>query len=201
MRFVYARHAARVPQLPLSSLRSRSPPNRHSSDVNRYETLRILPGENSWLAHVREIVSSNVSSGSDSMRTLQWAITGAVAMALAGCGADEISSAGSAGNITINNPPPSSGNPSPGPGAPGDVQPAAGCPTIEDPAGLRDYGTITGPTGTYRVCALPNRFTRSATLPRVPGLLYTLDGRVDVGFDNGPVPQDDEESVVLTIEP
>lgn len=135
------------------------------------------------------------------MRTLQWAITGAVAMALAGCGADEISSAGSAGNITINNPPPSSGNPSPGPGAPGDVQPAAGCPTIEDPAGLRDYGTITGPTGTYRVCALPNRFTRSATLPRVPGLLYTLDGRVDVGFDNGPVPQDDEESVVLTIEP
>lgn len=135
------------------------------------------------------------------MRTFQWVIAGAVAMALVGCGADEISSAGSGGTITINNPPASGSDPGPNPGGPSGVEPAAGCPTIDDPAGLRDYGTITGPTGTYRVCALPSRVTRSTTLTRVPGLLYALDGRVDVGSDNGAVPSADEQSVVLTIEP
>jgi hypothetical protein len=138
-------------------------------------------------------------------RTCQWIIAGAVAAALAGCGgADEIASAGSAGGLTIiNSPatnPDSNSNPTPGQTGTGGVQPAAGCPTIADPAGLRDDGTITGPTGTYRVCTLPNQLTRSVTLARIPGLLYALDGRVDVGPDRGPVPTSDAP-VVLTIEP
>lgn len=135
------------------------------------------------------------------MRTSQWIIASAVALALAGCGSDEISSAG-AGNVTINNPPAANPDPTPDPDPqdPDLAQPAAGCPTITDPAGLRDDGTITGPTGTYRVCALPNQVTRSVTLTRVPGLLYALDGRVDVGPDRGAAPTDDDP-VVLTIEP
>ena len=135
------------------------------------------------------------------MKVKYWLVAGAVAAALAGCGADEISSAGSSGNVTINNPP-ATNNPDPTPTDPDAdlVQPANGCPTIADPAGLRDDGTITGPTGTYRVCALPGQLTASATLARVPGLLYALDGRVDVGPDRGAAPTADAP-VVLTIEP
>nr|WP_298719874.1 hypothetical protein [uncultured Steroidobacter sp.] len=136
------------------------------------------------------------------MKTYQWIIASAVAMALAGCGADEISSAGAGGPITINNPP--AQNPDPGPGPDpgnGGVQPAAGCPTIANPIGLTDSGTISGPTGTYRVCDLPARFTASSTLPRVAGLLYALHDRVDVGNDLGPAATAGEASVTLTIEP
>lgn len=133
------------------------------------------------------------------MRTFQWIIAGAVAAALAGCGADEISSAGSAGNVTINNQAPTNPDPVPDPDPQG-VEAAAGCPTIADPAGLRDDGTISGPTGSYRVCALPNQLTASVNLTRVPGLLYALDGRVDVGPDRGAAPTADAP-VVLTIQP
>jgi len=135
------------------------------------------------------------------MRMKSLALMSVVCAALAGCGgADEISSAGSAGNVTINNPPPSGSSTGGGTSAPQGVQPATGCPTIDDPAGLRDDGTITGPTGTYRICALPNQITRSVVLARVPGLLYALDGRVDVGPDRGAAPTADAP-VVLTIQP
>ncbi|HWL61289.1 MAG TPA: hypothetical protein VNQ32_00680 [Steroidobacteraceae bacterium] len=119
------------------------------------------------------------------MNTVRLMVAGIVAASLAGCGADEIVSPGSGGNITINNPP--ANPPGNGGGDPGDdlVEPASGCPTIANNPGLRDDGTITGPTGTYRVCALPARFTTSTALQRFPGLLYALDGRVDVGCDLG----------------
>jgi hypothetical protein len=83
------------------------------------------------------------------------------------------------------------------------VSPAAGCPTIDNPVGLGDRGTITGPTGTYRICELPAKFTRSATLPRVAGLLYALGGRVDVGDDCGAsgTPAGLACGVTLTIQP
>jgi hypothetical protein len=119
--------------------------------------------------------------------------------ALAACGADRIESPGSGGNITINNPPPTPTQPTT-PTTPTLVTPATGCPTIEDSAGLTDRGTITGPTGTYRVCELPARITRSTTLTRIPGLLYSLGGRVDVGLDRGAAPTTDA-AVVLTIQP
>jgi hypothetical protein len=141
------------------------------------------------------------------MRTLRWMIASAVAVALAGCGADEISSAGSSGSVTINNPPPTTTppptDPDPTP-TPTLVTPAAGCPTISNPEPtpiLVDAGTVTGPTGTYRVCDLPATLTVNATLPRIAGLLYALPGRVNVGTDLGPTFTTGEAAVTLTIQP
>ncbi|MCP5328138.1 MAG: hypothetical protein R3E75_04465 [Steroidobacteraceae bacterium] len=120
---------------------------------------------------------------------------------LAACGADSVESPGSGGNITINNPAPTAPTPpAPELETPNLVTPANGCPTIDEPAGLADRGTLTGPTGTYRICELPARFTRSSTLTRVPGLLYSLGGRVDIGLDRGAAPTADAP-VVLTIQP
>jgi hypothetical protein len=105
-------------------------------------------------------------------------------LALAGCGANDIASPGSGGNITINNP----AAPTPTPVTPTPVPTvtaASGCPTIADPQGLTDGGVISGPTGSYRVCTLPRTIKVSTTLPKVTGLAYQMNGRVDVGCDGG----------------
>ena len=112
-------------------------------------------------------------------------------VALSGCGANDIASPGTGGNVTINNttnnPPAPAPTPTPTPTPTSTLVSAApGCPTIANDFGLQDGGTITGPTGTYRVCNLPRQITRSSTLPFVRGLLYQLNGRVDVGYDAGP---------------
>jgi hypothetical protein len=105
------------------------------------------------------------------------------ALALAGCGPSDIASPGTGGDVIINNPAPT---PTPTPtGGSGNVTAAAGCPTISDPQGLSDQGTITGPTGTWRVCRLPALIKASTTLPKVAGLLYEINGRVNVGCDGG----------------
>jgi hypothetical protein len=132
------------------------------------------------------------------MRSAQRMIALAIATTLAGCGADDISTPGNTGNVTINNPPPVTNNPPPPTSTL--VTPAAGCPTITDPAGLRDAGTITGPTGEYRVCELPARLTVNTTLEKFAGMLYSINGRVDVGLDRGAAPTADA-AVVLTIRP
>jgi hypothetical protein len=59
--------------------------------------------------------------------------------------------------------------------------------------------TITGPTGTYRVCTLPATITSSDTLPRIPGLLYALGGQTFVGTDQGFTSSN--TAVTLTVEP
>jgi len=133
------------------------------------------------------------------MKSLQWITAGTLALALAGCGAEEIASPGNSGNVTINNPPPVDNDPDPPP-TNDLVTPASGCPTISDPAGLTDSGTISGPTGEYRVCELPNQFTVSTTLEKFAGVLYAINGRVDVGPDRGAAPTGDA-AVVLTIRP
>lgn len=120
-------------------------------------------------------------------------------MALAACGPDEIVSPGTGGNVTINN---TTNNPAPTPTPTPTstlVAAAAGCPTIANPVGLTDEGTITGPEGTWRVCALPARFTASSTLTQVKGLLYRLPGRVDVGTDQGAASTN--TVVTLTVDP
>lgn len=128
------------------------------------------------------------------------AVAGIVTMlAMTGCGADSIGSPG-AGSVTINNPP-ATPTPTPGPTSPPTVTPAAGCPTIADPQGLTDSGTIQGPTGTYRVCTLPARINRSITLAKLSGVLYRLGGRVDVGTDGGPTASAADTNVTLTIDP
>mgnify|MGYP004452329417 FL=1 len=55
--------------------------------------------------------------------------------------------------------------------------------------------------GEYRVCTLPARFTASSTLPYIEGLLYRIDGRVDVGTDGGAADTGADTDVELTIEP
>ncbi len=128
-------------------------------------------------------------------------VIGCSLVALAGCGADQIVSPGTGGDIIINNPPPTPGpapTPTPTP-TQSLVTPAAGCPTISTPAGLTDAGTITGPTGTYRVCRLPATFTSNDTLRFVPGLLYEIRDRVNVGTDQGF--SSTNTAVTLTIEP
>jgi hypothetical protein len=106
-------------------------------------------------------------------------------LALSACGPEDIASPGTGGNITINNPPAPAPTPTPTPAPPTLVTAAAGCPTIADPQGLTDSGTISGPEGTWRVCTLPRAIRASSTLPRVNGLVYQLNGRVDVGCDGG----------------
>lgn len=113
-------------------------------------------------------------------------VLGASVIALAGCGADEIVSPGTGGDIIINNPTPT---PTPAP-TPTPTQalvtPAAGCPTISSTGGLTDLGTIDNtPTGSYRVCQLPGTFNANDRLPYVAGLLYQISGRVNVGTDQG----------------
>lgn len=105
------------------------------------------------------------------------------ALALMGCGPGDIASPGSGGDVIINPAP--TPTPTPTPTGGGTVTPASGCPTIADAQGLTDAGTISGPTGEYRVCRLPSLIRTSTTLPKVPGLLYQINGRVDVGCDGG----------------
>lgn len=105
------------------------------------------------------------------------------ALALAGCGPEDIASPGTGGNVTINYPAPTPTSTTPT--GPATVTPAGGCPTIADPQGLTDAGTITGPTGTWRVCRLPNLIKVSSNLPKISGLLYEINGRVNVGCDGG----------------
>jgi hypothetical protein len=64
---------------------------------------------------------------------------------------------------------------------------------------LTDSGTISGPTGTYRVCTLPATITASDTLTRSPGLLYALGGQTFVGNDQGFASTN--TAVTLTVEP
>ncbi|MDE1467595.1 hypothetical protein [Aurantiacibacter sp. D1-12] len=129
-------------------------------------------------------------------------ILGSSILALAACGPDQIASPGTGGNVIINNPTPS---PTPTPTSSASVTPANGCPTIADPQGLTDEGTITGPEGEWRVCATPTRFNTSTTLRQIPGLLYRLPGQVSVGTDGGPAPDASDgfsdTNVELTIEP
>lgn len=113
-------------------------------------------------------------------------MTSCAGAALSACdGANDIASPGTGGNVIINNPAPTPApSPTPTPTATL-VTPATGCPTIADPKGLTDDGTITGPTGTWRVCTLPSIIARSIELPKIAGLIYQLRGRVDVGCDSG----------------
>lgn len=107
----------------------------------------------------------------------------AAAALVSACGADDIASPGSGGNITINNPAPPP--PPPPPPPPTTVTAAGACPSIADPQGLANGGTISGPTGSYRICTLPSLIRVSSTLPKITGVLYAINGRVNVGCDGG----------------
>lgn len=134
-------------------------------------------------------------------RRLLIASASLITLTLGGCGANDIASPGTGGNITIINNPAPTPAPTPTPTPTSTLSVAAtGCPTISDPAGLTDGGTITGPTGSYRLCSLPARVTRSSRLERVAGVVYQLAGRTDVGTDQGATTTG-TTNVVLTIDP
>ena len=121
------------------------------------------------------------------MNTIQRTIVLGCGLAiLTGCGPDDLASPGTTGdvNITIPTPPPP---PPPPPPTSATATPAGACPTLTNDGSvtLTDRGTITGPTGGYRVCELPSLISKSVTLPKISGLLYALNGRVDVGCDGG----------------
>jgi hypothetical protein len=105
---------------------------------------------------------------------------------LSACGADSIASPGS-GTVTINVPPAPAPAPAPAPTPTPTVSPAGACPSLTNDGSvtLTNDGTITGPTGTYRVCTLPSLIKKSVTLTKITGLLYRMNGRVDVGCDGG----------------
>lgn len=119
----------------------------------------------------------------------------AAALAVSACGADDIASPGE-GTIVIPAPTPAPAPaPTPTPTPPSTVTPAAACPSSL----FTDRGTITGPTGTYRNCEFPARFTANAQIAAVPGVIYSLGGRVDVGTDQGA--SSTGNNVTLTIDP
>lgn len=113
-------------------------------------------------------------------------VIGCSALALAGCGADDIASPGGDG-VTINVPPSPAPTPAPTPTPTPTVTAAGACPSLTNDGSvvLTDGGKISGPTGEYRICQLPSLITKSVELPQIDGLLYAMNGRVDVGCDGG----------------
>lgn len=129
-------------------------------------------------------------------------LAGVACSILSACGADGVASPGE-GVIVLPAPTPAPAPaPTPTPTPPSTVTPAANCPTIAGPNQLTDLGTITGPQGTWRNCGFPTRFTATTAIPRVAGVLYSMPGRTDVGFDQGPTEETtDAADVTLTIDP
>lgn len=125
-------------------------------------------------------------------------LVGCSAIALAGCGPTDIASPGTGGNVVINQPTPAP-TPTPTATAAPTVTAAAGCPTISDPQGLTDSGKLATTQGEWRICTLPARINTSITLPKIAGLLYSMNGRVDVGTDAGF--SSTSTGATLTIEP
>lgn len=121
------------------------------------------------------------------MRIKTIMLAGAVLPLLAGCGANEIASPGTGGNVIINPPETGTPTPTPTPTPTGKVTPASECPTLPSGANpLVDLGTTPDtPTGVWRICELPATINQSVTLPKVAGLLYAMSGRVNVGCDRG----------------
>jgi hypothetical protein len=102
-------------------------------------------------------------------------MTGVAGAALSAC--DGASSVASPGEGTIVTPSPTpSPSPSPSPTPTPTGGPAASCPT-----GTNDVGVL----GSYRSCRLPSLITGNLSLPKVAGVAYEINGRVDVGTDVG----------------
>jgi hypothetical protein len=102
-------------------------------------------------------------------------LTSCAAMALAGCdGSSSVASPGE-GTVVI----PGTPTPTPTPGA--TPTPTPGTPAASCPTGTTDVGVI----GNYRSCRLPSQITSALSLPKVAGVAYEMNGRVDVGADIG----------------
>ncbi len=125
-------------------------------------------------------------------------LAGAALPMLAACGADDIASPGSSPNgpITVEIGGGTSGG---GSGGSGSSVAAANCPNINGADKLTDQGVIGDGVNTWRNCRLPAKFNSDTTLPALAGVLYSIDGRVEVGTDQGA--SSTNVDVDLTIEP
>ncbi|MCA1748983.1 MAG: hypothetical protein LC634_05430 [Sphingomonadales bacterium] len=94
-------------------------------------------------------------------------LIGTAAVTLAGCGADDVASPGE-GNIVV--------IPAPPPPPPPSSGPADSCPS-----GTTDAGVIAN----NRACQLPSLITSTLTLQDLDGVIYAMNGRVEVGVDVG----------------
>lgn len=110
-------------------------------------------------------------------------------LASCGGGADDVASPGEGTLIGVTpTPTPGGGTPTPTP-----TGPAANCPT-----GTTDAGVLAN----RRNCRLPARISSSLSLPKVAGLFYSIDGRVDVGTDvGGDGAAAGGQSAILSIDP
>ena len=130
------------------------------------------------------------------MRLLRTCLLISTLIPLAACGgADDVASPGEGGVIVIppSTPTPGTGTPGPTPTPPG--QPAASCP-----AGTADRGIIAN----RRNCEISGTITGSRLIQNLPGTIYSLAGRVQVGTDLGgnpaaPIPGGQQGQ--LTIDP
>jgi hypothetical protein len=104
-------------------------------------------------------------------------MTGVAGAALAACdGASSVASPGE-GTVVIPAPTPApTPSPTPTPTPTPTGGPAATCPT-----GTNSVGTL----GNFRSCRLPSLITGALSLPKVAGVAYEINGRVDVGVDVG----------------
>lgn len=92
---------------------------------------------------------------------------------LAACGADDVASPGEGGLVVVPAPAPP---PPPPPPPPAGNTPAATCP-----AGTADRGIIAN----RRNCEISGTITGQRLIQKLPGVVYSLSGRVQVGTDAG----------------
>jgi len=113
-------------------------------------------------------------------------MAGAASIALSACG-------GGGSESPTPTPTPT---PTPGP-TPTPTTVPANCPI-----GTTNAGLIGSVNGSRRNCQISGRLIDDLTLARIPGILYSLSGRVDVGADiGGDGLAADGRQVVLTIDP
>ena len=123
-------------------------------------------------------------------------LLGCAAVALLGAcsGSDGVASPGVGAFV----PPPTS--PPPPPPPPPAPPPPTGGPAADCPAGFANIGVVSD----LRNCQLPNTITGTLVVPQRDGTVYSISGRVAVGRDLGPDPNNEDPTGArgtLTIEP
>lgn len=118
-------------------------------------------------------------------------------LALSGCGggSDRVASPGEG---AFPPPPPVAPPPPPPPVTP----PPTGGPAAECPEGFANVGTVVD--GSLRNCQLPSKIVGNLLVPNRAGTIYSINGRVDVGDDQGgdaSAPRAGAQDGILTIEP
>ena len=121
----------------------------------------------------------------DNAKLIKSAVAGVTILAVGACGADSIASPGEGQIVVLPAPTPPAPPPPPPPATPTPTPtpsgPAASCPT-----GTADVGTIaTANNQTLRNCQLAGNILGSLRLRNLPGTIYSLSGKVQVGQDRG----------------